>query len=105
MKLIFALMLLPAAAAFVGPAVRRAARTVPTASLNGPPGPPRRGQKSGISWSGALTEVTAGGSGAPISWWDEANRQAAPQEGPTGAIEFCPHAPFCGWEVVLGHMQ
>jgi hypothetical protein len=35
MKLIFALMLLPAAAAFVGPAVRRAARTVPTASLNG----------------------------------------------------------------------
>jgi hypothetical protein len=27
---------------------------------------------------GALTEVTAGGSSAPISWWDGANRQAAP---------------------------
>jgi hypothetical protein len=22
------------------------------------------------------------------------------QEGPTGAVEFCPHVPFCGWEVV-----
>jgi hypothetical protein len=27
---------------------------------------------------GALTEVTAGGSSAPISWWDGANHQAAP---------------------------
>ena len=35
MKLIIALMLLPAAAAFVSRTVRRAALTVPTASLNG----------------------------------------------------------------------
>jgi hypothetical protein len=27
---------------------------------------------------GALTEVTAAGSIAPISWWDGTNRQAAP---------------------------
>jgi hypothetical protein len=28
---------------------------------------------------GALTEVTAGGSSAPISWWDGANRQVVPR--------------------------
>ena len=28
---------------------------------------------------GALTEVTAGGLSAPISWWDGANRQVAPR--------------------------
>jgi hypothetical protein len=27
---------------------------------------------------GALTEVTVGGSSAPIGWWDGVNRQVAP---------------------------
>jgi hypothetical protein len=43
-----------------------------------PPGPPRGRQKTRDLVFRALTEVTAGGSSAPISWWDGANRQAAP---------------------------
>jgi hypothetical protein len=45
-----------------------------------PPGPPRREQKSARDLVlGALTEVTAGGSSAPTSWWDGTNRQVAPR--------------------------
>jgi hypothetical protein len=54
----------------------------PGPERDAPPGPPRSGHKSGTSCSccfGALTEVTAGGSSAPIGWWDGANRQAAPR--------------------------
>jgi hypothetical protein len=44
-----------------------------------PPGASRRGLKNQDLVFGALTEVgTAGGSSAPIGWWDRANRQVAP---------------------------
>jgi hypothetical protein len=43
-----------------------------------PPGPTPQSTKIRDLVFGALTEVTAGGSSAPISWWDGANRQVAP---------------------------
>jgi hypothetical protein len=41
-------------------------------------GPTSRSTKTRDLVFEALTEVTAGGSSYPISWWDGANRQAAP---------------------------
>jgi hypothetical protein len=42
------------------------------------PGPTPRSTKIRDLVFEALTEVTAGGSSVPISWWDGDNRQAAP---------------------------